>query len=565
MADKDTTTGSTIGRKAPSAGKTSRPRTPKAGRTRTGPAAPPSPTELLEDLQALLADPRSPEALRRGLHALDRRFAPRSIFVSTHDPAFDRLAVALARGRADPKVQAAIPGEGTVGRAFSEKTLRCERGGQVVAVPMLARGRAVGVVTLLGGSFSGVDGAPSPEEATCLHAFANACGAALDMSLVRSELDHRNRDLRLATETLRDGDRTRDALLSHLSHELRTPLTTIKGYLSMGMKGRLGELSEKQQNAIAVCDRNADRLLRLINDLLLTARLEAGKMALDPKALGVRSVLLEAANFLESDAETAQVAFEVVAPEGEVFIRGNRDRLVECFMHLFERGLRGKRDGERVAILVEPRGRICSITVDLEGVHVPENELPRLFDAFRTDGGPANVGLSIARRIVELHGGHVRAEQDERGLRFQAALPLFAGAVTNVSEALQPSRGEILVIEDDDDCRNGIVDYLSGEGFTVRAYAEGRSALEHIQGDAPPALVLLDLRIPGVDGAALIQAVREGRRAQRTPIYVISGAIDAGAGADEAWGERVDGVFEKPINFPFLLERVRELVEAEGG
>ncbi|HWV37944.1 MAG TPA: hybrid sensor histidine kinase/response regulator, partial [Vulgatibacter sp.] len=330
----------------------------------------------------------------------------------------------------------------------------------------------------------------------------------------------------------------------------------------MGMTGRLGELTEKQQNAIAVCDRNADRLLRLINDLLLTARLEAGKMTLDPKALGVRSVLLEAANFLESDAEAAEVTFEVEAPEGEVFIRGSRDRLVEGFMHLFERGLRGKRDGERIRVVVEPRGRICSIRVELDGVHVPDAELPKLFQAFRTDGGPANVGLSIARRIIELHGGHVRAEQDEGGLRFLAALPLFAGAVSGVSEAPRPARGEILVVEDDDDCRNGIVEFLSGEGFEVRAFAEGKAALARIQGDAPPALVLLDLRIPGVDGAALIKAVREGGRAQRTPIYVISGAIDAGAGADEAWGERVDGVFEKPINFPYLLERVRELVEA---
>ena len=72
--------------------------------------------------------------------------------------------------------------------------------------------------------------------------------------------------------------------------------------------------------------------------------------------------------------------------------------------------------------------------------------------------------------------------------------------------------------------------------------------------------MLLDLRIPGVDGAALVKAVREGSRGQHTPIYVISGAIDAQAGTDTAWGERVDGVFEKPLNFPYLLERMREVV-----
>jgi DNA-binding response OmpR family regulator len=82
--------------------------------------------------------------------------------------------------------------------------------------------------------------------------------------------------------------------------------------------------------------------------------------------------------------------------------------------------------------------------------------------------------------------------------------------------------------------------------------------LERIR-QAPPALLLLDLRIPGVDGARLIREVREGA-GPSTPIYVISGAIDEAVGQEEAWGAKVDGVFEKPINFPFLLERVREYV-----
>src|SRR5690606_17050165 len=107
----------------------------------------------------------------------------------------------------------------------------------------------------------------------------------------------------------------------------------------------------------------------------------------------------------------------------------------------------------------------------------------------------------------------------------------------------------ILIVEDDDDCRNGLIEWLEAENYGVRAYDNGREALERIQ-EVPPALVLLDLRIPGVDGAALVKTVREGSRGQQTPIFVISGAIDAGAGSDQAWGERVDGVFEKPINFP---------------
>lgn len=519
---------------------------------------------LFDELQLILAEPRSPDALKRGLIALERRFNTRSAFASVLDPAFDRLSIAQVRGRANPRVKAVATGEGTIGSAFAQRAPVVDVASSMVSVPMLVRGEAIGVITLAGASYGGADGAPTEDELSELAAIANACGAALDMGRARAEVDRRTQELQTLTDRLREGDKTRDALLSHLSHELRTPLSTIKGYLSMALKGRLGEFSPKQENAIGICDRNADRLLRLINDLLLTARLESGKMTLDPKPLGMRSVLHEASQFLLGDAETAGVEIEVSAPEGEVFIRGNRDRLVEGIMHLLERGLRGKRDGERIVLTVEPRGRLCAITAELSGLQVPKAELSRLFESFRADGGPANIGLSIARRIIELHGGHIRGEQQGETLVFQIGLPLFAGAVAEPEDAPTPTQGEILVVEDDDDCREGIIAYLTAEGFNVRAYSDGKEALERIQ-EVPPALVLLDLRIPGVDGMAVIHAVREGRRrSQATPIYVISGAIDAQSGADVAWGERVDGVFEKPINFPFLLERVRELVLAEG-
>jgi CheY-like chemotaxis protein len=330
----------------------------------------------------------------------------------------------------------------------------------------------------------------------------------------------------------------------------------------MALKGRLGELNERQERALSVCDQNANRLLRLINDLLLTARLHAGKMTLDPKPLGLRSVLTEAIDYLQADAEVAGVTIDLEAPSGEVFIRGNKDRLVEAFMHLIERGLRGKRTGERLRIEVATRGRVGAVELLLEGVGVSETELPQLFEPFRVEGGSPNIGLSIARQVFDLHGGHISAEREDGDLVFHVALPLFAGVVTALQERPAPRRGEILIVEDDDDCRNGLIEYLEAEHHRVRAYGDGREALERIQ-KVPPALVLLDLRIPGVDGAALVKTLRESETGTPTPIYVISGAIDAGAGTEQAWGERVDGVFEKPINFPYLLERVREFVAPE--
>jgi signal transduction histidine kinase/CheY-like chemotaxis protein len=517
-------------------------------------------TELYADLQAVLAEKQPPEAIKRALVAVERAVKARSVFAAIHDPAFDRLNVAAARGRADPRIAAASPGEGPLGAAYTDRLVKIEGDGALVAVPMLAFGRCAGVLVVLGGAWSGPLG-PDEAELACVQAVANACGAAADAARARSDADRRAREMEAAAERLREGDRTRDALLSHLSHELRTPLTTIKGYLALAQKGRLGELTPKQKDAFAVCDRNADRLLRLINDLLLTARLQAGKMTLDPRPLGLRGVLDEAINFLHDDSAAAGVTVNLEVEDGEVFVRGNRDRLVEGFMHLVERGLRGRRDGQQVAVTLSTRGRVGSVEIVLGGVHVPSEELATLFDTLRASGGSSNIGLSIARQIFELHGGTLAATQGPKGLVFQVSLPLFAGAVTAVAAPAEGEvrSGEILIVEDDADCRNALIDVLQGEDYGVRAYEDGRSALERIQ-EVPPALVLLDLRIPGVDGAALIKAVREGGRGEKTPIYVISGAIDAQAGADVAWGERVDGIFEKPLNFPYLLERIREYV-----
>ena len=537
-------------------------RTARPPRRSTAAKHPPAdPNALFAEIQAILAEARPPEALKRGLMALERSFHPRSAWALVHDVAFDRLTVAAARGRADARVQAAAPGEGPVGVAFAEG--RPVVDGALVALPMKAFGRSVGAIVLLGGSWGAEDG-PTADELARLEAVANACGAASENARTRNDAERRARELEAAAERLREGDRTRDALLSHLSHELRTPLTTVKGYLAMGLKGRLGEMTEKQRNALAVCDRNTDRLLRLINDLLLTARLQAGKMTLDPKPLGLKSVVQEAVDYLRSDAEVSGAKIELQVHTGEVFVRGNRDRLIEAFMHLLERGLRGRRDGATLEVTVAPRGRVGAVDLVLGGVRVAADEVPRLFEIFRTEGGSPNIGLSIAKQVFELHGGHLDAEQEPEGLAFHVALPLFAGVVTSPSERPAPRAGEVLIVEDDADCRNGLIEYLSAENYAVRAYADGREALERIQ-EVPPALVLLDLRIPGVDGAALVKTVREGSRGQHTPIFVISGAIDAGAGTDQAWGERVDGVFEKPINFPYLIERVREFVTPSGG
>ncbi len=505
-------------------------------------------------IAAIAAERSAPQALKRTLALVEGLVRPRTAFVAVHEAESGLLNVAVTRGRADARVVAVTPGEGPVGRAFSEE--RLVREGGLLAVPMIAGDTPVGAIGALGGTH--LRGDLDPEVLEALTAIARTAGMWVAMARSREEAERKSRDLRILGDQLERRERTRDSILSHLSHELRTPLTTIKLYLDMAQSGKLGGISERQENAVRICQRNADRLLRLINDLLLTARLEAGQMALDPRPLGLRSVMAEALTLLEDDLRAAEIAHELEIPEGEVFVRGNRDRLVEAFMHFLERGLEPARSDASIHVEVYPADRKGCLRILHGGLDLPEEEIEAIFSAFRADGGRSNLGLFIARQVIHLHGGSVQAGNSPEGLFFEISFPLYAGAVATGARGPGPRQGEILVVEDDDDCRNGIVEYLSAERFAVRAFSDGRKALERIR-KAPPALLLVDLRIPGVDGARLIREVREGA-GPSTPIYVISGAIDDSLGQEGAWGAKVDGVFEKPINFPYLLERVREYV-----
>lgn len=505
-------------------------------------------------VRAIASEANAPQALRKTLALLERELRPRSCYVLVHNPAEARLDVAVTRGRYDPRVVATLPGEGPAGRAYAAKTIVQDEG--LLAVPMLAGDEPVGVVVCLGGAE--LRAPLTDERKDSLLAMAQSAAMVVALAQSREEAERRGRDLRLVGEQLDERARLRDSVLSHLSHELRTPLTTIKLYLEMAQKGKLGEFADKQRDAILVCQRNTDRLLRLVNDLLLAARLDQGQMALDPRPLGLRSVLAEALALLQDDLLSSGIATSIELPEGEVFVRGNRDRLVEAFMHFLERGLGTGRAGRELRVEIRPRDRKGSLRIVHEGLELPEEEIDQIFTAFRPDGGRSNLGLNIARQVIQLHGGIAQAGNAPEGLWFEIRFPLYAGAVATGARGPGPRQGEILVVEDDDDCRNGIVDYLSAERFSVRAFSDGQDALERIR-EIPPALLLVDLRLPGVDGARLIREVREGA-GPSTPIYVISGAIDDGLGQEEAWGAKVDGVFEKPINFPYLLERVREYV-----
>ncbi|HEY3445610.1 MAG TPA: hybrid sensor histidine kinase/response regulator [Myxococcales bacterium] len=515
------------------------------------------PAEVLLKLAASVSQARSPsDAIKDHLAVAQDLVGARLAFVSSYDSEKHVLAVSAVRGRADETVIAAKPGVGPVGLAFAGRSIVGEPLGHLAVALLEGEDRPYGVLSLVGAKR---EAAPEVWQAFAAHLMAAVAASQSKDAAVR-----RTRDLETAVAGLKSLDRARDELLGGVSHELKSPLTTIKAYLAMARKEKLGPLTDRMSHAFEVCDRNADRLLRLINDMLLMARLQGGKMTLSDRPFGLRALVEEVVGQLAALAGAVPVSV-TLAKGGEVFVKGDRERLLEAVGHLLENAiLYNKKRGEvRVRVRAESGTAVIELTDTGHGID--SADLPLVFDRFyRGRGaqraGGSGLGLAIVRQVAQLHGGSaVASSVPGEGSTFVLSLPLFAGVVGSDARAHEQRDGAILVVEDDADCREVLCQVLESEGMRVVSAHDAPSALSALEASRP-ALVLLDLRLGDGDGRQVLQAIRHDPRLERTPVFVVSGASESAAGFRWDGPERIDGFFEKPLNLPRLLDRVQEIV-----
>ncbi|MGA9520559.1 MAG: histidine kinase dimerization/phospho-acceptor domain-containing protein [Myxococcaceae bacterium] len=491
----------------------------------------------------------------------------RAAFVSHFDPVRDQLLVMSVRGRSDDRIAAASPGEGPVGRAYSENEV--VREGALVCAPLVARQKVVGCLSIVEPKLAVSDGQ--------MKMLAAHLAAAREVGRLHEETIRRTRDLETAVAGLKTVEKSREELLSNVSHDLKNPLATIKAYLTMMERGRLGDLTEKQGHAVEVCQRNSDRLTRLINDLVLLSRLRAGDMRLDDKPFGLKSLCEQVVHGAAGLAQQGQL--EVDLRGGEVFVRGDRDRISEALTHAVEDALFATPAGGTVKVEVssDDTGQ-ARVSVTDQGPAIPEAELEHLFDSYsRTPGRRrSGLGLPVAAKIVRLHGGQIVARTAppppvqtsparQAPVRLADAttidlyLPMYAGAVTPTELAQAPRSGGILLVEDDADCREVLHDVLEEEGYRVMSTAtaaEARSVLTNIR----PALIFLDIHLQDEDGRAVLRFVRETPALADVPVFIISGDSDLGSLVSAKGPERVEGFLEKPIQLSRFLDTVASVV-----
>src|SRR5436190_1772593 len=278
-----------------------------------------------------------------------------------------------------------------------------------------------------------------------LHELAEERGRVLEAErAARADAEAVQRLLAEQNERLRELDKLKDEFVSLVSHELRTPLTSIRGYVELLLSE---ELNDDQRRFLGIVDRNSERLLELVSDLLFLAQIEAGKLAIDVGSLDLKKVIEECIETSSAVADSRGVKLEATI-ERLPKIEGDRVRLHQVLDNLLSNALKFTPSGGRVEVRLMRAGEAAVLEVADTGFGIPEEEQARLFERFfRSSSATENaipgtgLGLTITKAIVERHGGRIEIESAENaGTTARVRLPLPSSAAGSGSRSRAPSR-----------------------------------------------------------------------------------------------------------------------------
>ncbi len=333
----------------------------------------------------------------------------------------------------------------------------------------------------------------------------------------------RSAALRALNERLAEADRAKDLFIATVSHELRNPLNAISGWAQLSVRGGLSEA--RREEAVRVIARNADALAHLVDDLLDVSRIVSGKLALEVESVDVAQIVESVIAGQALAAEAKQLRLKTVLDTGPVVVLGDAARIRQVVLNLLSNAIKFTPKQGSVNVSLERRGSDIEIGVRDSGVGIDGEALPHVFQPFwQADHAPARkaqglgLGLAIAKRLVELHGGAiaVQSEGPGKGTTFIVRLPV-ASAVRAV-EAPAPARPvarrerplagvALLVVEDEMDSRDLLQHILEDAGAHVTAVGDGQTALALLGQTRFDALVS-DIGMPEMDGLSLVSLLR---------------------------------------------------------
>ncbi|TMG85345.1 MAG: PAS domain S-box protein [Betaproteobacteria bacterium] len=371
-----------------------------------------------------------------------------------------------------------------------------------------------------------------------------------------------SRDLttRRRLEALQESERQMNEFLAMLSHELRNPLAPMVNALGL-MKRRPGS---DQTELRGVVERQVGHLARIVDDLLDVSRITGGKIALKKEILDLNAVVSHALESCRPLLEARRHAVELRLSDEPLPLDADATRLSQVLLNLINNAVKYTPEGGRISLETRRENEVALLRVRDNGIGISAALLPRVFDLFvqgdrsldRTEGG-LGIGLTLVRRLVEMHGGSVAAfsEGAGDGSEFVVRLPLALGRAATPRmlpaepEARPRTRRRLLVVDDNRDFANTLSLLLETFGHEVRTVYDGRAVLP-MATDYRPDAVLLDIGLPGMNGYEIARELRSAPALSQLTLVAFTG-----------YGQEEDRRRVREAGFDFHLVKPVEVAE----
>ena len=368
-------------------------------------------------------------------------------------------------------------------------------------------------------------------------------------------------ELERTAAALREADRRKDEFLAILAHELRNPLAPIRNSLHVlrltaGREPAIDRVSE-------MMERQVDHMVRLVDDLMEVARITRGKMELRKEPVEVAVILDSAVEASRPLIEAAGHKLVVSIPPEPLTVEGDPIRLSQVFANLLNNAATYTNQGGKIRLTVERDGKSVVISVRDSGAGIPAEMLPVVFEPFRQLESPTGrvpgglgIGLTLVKSLIEMHGGSVEAHSGgiDRGSEFRVRLPLAPGVQPTGDGAPTETRSvgaggrravlharRVLVVDDNRDAAESLAMLLELLGADARVVYSGAEALDLLE-TYRPAVVLLDIGMPDMDGFEVAQRIRQRPEFDNITLIALTG-----------WGQEEDRRHSREAGFDHHL------------
>jgi signal transduction histidine kinase/ActR/RegA family two-component response regulator len=384
----------------------------------------------------------------------------------------------------------------------------------------------------------------------------NAEGIIVGASKVARDITQR----KLTEATLRDANRRKDEFLAVLAHELRNPLAPIRN--SLHILRMTAQHDPAVERVSEMMERQVNHMVRLVDDLMEVSRITRGSIELRKGPIEVAAIIRSAVETSRTLIDAAGHNLSLAIPPEPLIVDGDLIRLAQVFTNLMNNSAKYTEPGGQISLTVRREGGTVAISVRDTGTGIPPEMLPRVFDMFtqvshhtnRAQGG-LGIGLALVKSLVEMHGGSVtaRSEGTGRGCEFVVRLPLadtqlpadLSGEKAGPSAYVALRR--VLVADDHHDAADSLGMLLKLIGADVRVVYNGPDALDAFA-SYKPAVVLLDLGMPGMDGFEVARWIRRQPHSEDVTLIALTG-----------WGQAEDRARTRSAGFNHHLTKPPDL------